>query len=625
MRGSSFSLRATVVPAIATMILAANVGSPCAVVAQDPGTANVHRVFATWQEWEAAYDDLALAIEALARLGQEPIESAEELALVMEARDRVYRVARGVEGYLYVRLQLDGGDEEARSREHLVDETDRQWYSKALPRFTRVITDLGLERTEEWMAGDETLRRYEHFFRGFFAGAEHPLSAGEGEFRALSSVFGQQSSRIYKALAISEAPVVEVTLESGESLELNPGNARSVLEELPGAVDRERANRAWLEALGAQSQTYAALLEGIVRRQEMTAETRGFDSALSAALHSDAIPAAAVRNVVRVAREGSAPLRRYHSLRQAVLGLEDYGLAHRFVPFDPGGRKIDYSEARVLITESSATLGPEVHELVGRAFEEGWIDSVERPGKRAHGGATFVDGHPFVLVNYRASLENVFQLAHEIGHAVHAVLAHETQPFVYSHPSSLTGEAMASVFEGALVDHMVGRATSRDEKIRVLDLSIQNILRLFYRPMLDADFEHRIYDGDEAITGPSLGALYLAVVTDYYGESVNLTAWDAHAWQKTPHYYTSPLYMGRYGLSSAAANALLPGLTSPDEADRATARRALVELMRAGSSGSPLHLLATAGADLLDPQTIEALVVRMGSLVGKLEQVVDQQ
>ncbi len=604
---------------LAGLLLAGTPGPARVARGDGQSTADVSRIFGSWDEWQGAYGDLVAAIDAFDALSEEPIETAERLVAVMEARDRVYRIARGVEGYLYLRLQLNGGDEEARSRQHFIDETDRRWYSSGSPWFTRAVTDLGREKIAEWLAGEETLRRYEFFFRRFFEAAGHPFPEGQDELRTLSSIFRRQSARVYNALAISEAPVIEVTLASGERMELNPGRARTILGELPSALDRKTVSRAWLEALGRQSQTYAALLEGIVKRQKLLADVRGFDSASSAQLHADAIPAGAVRNVIGVAREASAPLRRYHSLRKRVLGLDEYGLADRLVSLDRGGEVIGFDEARRLIEESSSAFGPEVQDLVRRAFAERWIDSIERPGKRAHGGSTFVAGHPYVLVNYRGSLETVFQLAHEIGHAVHALIAHHGQPFVYSHRSSLTSEAVAGVFEGALVEQMVGPATNREEKIRVLDLSIQNILRLFYRPMLDADFELRLYDPDVPITGPSLGALYLAVVTEFYGETVSLNDWDRHTWQQTPHYYTSPLYMGRYGLASAAANALISRLTSPSVSERAVARQAFHDLMRAGASAYPTELLKRAGADLEDPHTTEALIGRLESLVDELE------
>lgn len=608
---------------LAGLLLVGALAPAWIALADGQSTADVSKIFGSWDEWERAYGELESAIDDFEGLTDEPVETAARLVVVMEARDRVFRTARGVEDYIYLLLQLNGNDEEARSREHLLDETDRKWYTTGSPWFTNVVTDLGQEKIDGWMVGEETLRRYDFFFRRFFGLAGHPYPEGQDELRTLSSVFGQQSARVYNALAISEAPVIEVTLESGERIELNSGRSRTILEELSSPVDRRTVSQAWLEALGRQSQTYAALLEGIVKRQKLLAQVREFDSALSAQLYADAIPADAVRNVIRVAREASAPLRRYHSLRKRVLGLDEYGLADRFVPLDQSGREIGFDEAERLIVESSSTLGPEVQDLVRRAFSAGWIDSIERPGKRAHGGATFVAGHPYVLVNYRGSLETLFQLAHEIGHAVHSYIAYHAQPFVYSHPSSLTGESVAAVFEGALVEQMVEETPNQQEKIRVLDLSIQNILRLFYRPMLDADFELRLYETDGPITGPSLEALYLAVVSDFYGETVSLNDWDAHSWQQTPHYYTSPLYMGKYGLSTAAANSLIAQLESPVDTQAASARRALLNLMRSGSSGYPIELLGLAGVDLANSHTIEVLVARLDSLVDELERAVN--
>jgi len=609
--------------ALAGLLLAGTLGVGWAALAEGQSIADVSRVFGTWDEWEGAYGDLVVALDAFEGLAEEPIETAETLVAVLEARDRVYQTARGVEGYLYLRLQLDGGDEEARSREYLIDETDRRWNTVGSPWFTRSLSELGRERIKRWMVAEQALRRYDFFLHRFFDRVGHPYPEGQGELRVLSGIAGRQSDRVYKALAISEGPVVEVTIESGERLELNPGRARSILEELPSALDRASVSRAWLEVLGRQSQTYAALLEGIVERQKLLAEVRGFDSALSAQLDGDAITADAVRNAVRVARETSTPLRRYHSLRKKVLAIDTYGLADRFVSLDEGERKIGFDEARRIVVESSSTLGPEVQELVRRAFSEGWIDSVERPGKRAHGGSTFVAGHPYVLVNYRGSLESLFQLAHEIGHAVHAHLAYNAQPFVYGHRSSLTSEAVASIFEGVLVEHMVERATSAEETIGVIDLSIQNLLRIFHRPMLDADFEIRVYEVIESITGPSLAELYLTVVKDFYGDAVTLTDWDGHGWQRTPHYYTSPLYLGRYGLATAAANVLIPRLTSADGSARTLARQGLLDLMRAGASRYPLELLRRAGADLENPHTFEALATRLESLVDELERALD--
>ena len=599
--------------------------------AEEPGAesspaVDVSRVFASWDAWRSAHEDLVSALEDFEALTHAPIETAERLADVMAARDRVYRVARDVEGYLYLRLQLDSGDEEARSRQSLTDETDQRWSATGLPWFQQALNGLGQATIDRWMAGSPDLRQHAFFFRRFFDRGIG-VHQEEASFRALIDISARQSRRTYRALAVSEAPKVLVTLESEEQLELTVARARTILWELRSPADRRTVHKAWLEELGKQGQTYAALLEGIVSRQDLLARNRGFESALAMALQSDAIPPDAVRNAIRTARESSPVLRRYHALRKRVLALDEYTLADRFIPLEDEERRIEFAEAERWIVDSSAALGADVQDLVRQAFSDGWIDAVERPGKRPHGGATFVQ-RPFVLVNYRDSLDSLFQLAHELGHAVHSLLSHEAQPFVYSHPSTLTSEAVAGVFEGILVQHMVARSTSRAERIRVLDASIQNILRLFYRPMLDADFELRLYErqasnGDQqAITGPALDALYRSVVTEYYGETVSLQSWDAHAWQQTPHYYTSPLYMGRYGLASVTANRWLQQLSSPVESEREAARQGLHRLLRSGASAYPLDLFRQAGVNLEDADMFQGLVTRLNTLIDQLEQAI---
>ena len=601
------------------LALAGVVSPPQEVRAEEPVTADTSLVFESWEEWQGAYDEVVAALDAFEALMDESIGAPKELLAVMGARDRVYRTARAVEGYIYLRLQLDATDEEARSRQHLLDDTDRRWYGKGSPWLNRSLTDLGSSTIQGWLASDEALTLYGFFFRRFFESAGYPFPEGQKDLRALDTIFERQTDRVYRAVTVAEPPSVEVKLESGESLEMNVARARMVFEELTNVLDRHRVSQEWLEELGGRSQTYAALLEGIVKRHKLLAEVRGFDSALSAQLHADAISDQAVRNVVNTAREGVSPLRQYHALRKMELGIEEYGLADRFVPLVPGGQEITLEEARRLILWSSATFGPEVEDLVARAFSERWVDAVERPGKRVHGGSTFVNGQPFVYVNYRGTLDSVFQLVHELGHAVHAFLAYQAQPFVYSHRSSLTSEAVASVFEGALVDFMVGEAESPEAKVRVLDLSLQNLLRLFYRPMLDADFEIRVHEAAGSITGPLLGELYLEVVTLFYGGTVSLNTWDAYTWQQTPHFYTAPLYLGRYGLASAAASVLASRLTEPDPTNASVARREFVELMKSGASDYPLELLRVAGADLEDPETVQILVARAATLVDELE------
>jgi oligoendopeptidase F len=273
--------------AVVGIVLAGSIAHPWEVRAKEQVSADTTLIFESWAEWRDAYEEFVAALDAFEALAEEPIGSASELLSLMEARDRVYRTVRAVEGYLYLRLQLDATDEEARSRQHLLDETDRRWYRKGSPLLTRTLSDLGLSKIQEWMADDEALSLYEFFFRRFFESAGQPAREGQEELRAFQDILEKQTDRVYRALTVAEGPSVEVRLESGELLEMNVARSRMIYEELTSALDRRRVSRAWLEKLGGRSQTYAALLEGIVERLRLLAEVRGFDSALSAQLHAD--------------------------------------------------------------------------------------------------------------------------------------------------------------------------------------------------------------------------------------------------------------------------------------------------------------------------------------------------
>ena len=575
------------------------------------------QIFPGWSAWEEAADGLETRIGDFATLERTRFDDAASLARALEVRDDVFRRARVVEGYVSLRLQLDGADAEALRRQPRLDEVTGAW-DAASSWFAPALVATGPETIAAWSAPGAPLAGHRHFLRRTLRLAAHQAPDGPGF--VIADRLRLQLQRAHSMLSTAEAAAPTVALGDGTALTLTPAVARSILWEIPDAADRQAIQEAWLGSLARQAGTRAALLAGIVLHERDSAAARGYASPLEAALDADGLPPAAVRSALTAAQAGAEPLRRYHRLRRRLLGLERYGTADRFVPLSPAALRFTWDEARELVVESAGTLGPQVRATAERAFSEGWIDAGERPGKRAHGGATFVYGdHPYVLVHYRGDLGSLLQLAHEVGHAVHADLAHRGQPFVYAHFSSLTGEAVAGLHEGALVDLLLRRAATREERGTVLDHAVQNLLRLFHRPALDAGFELALYDGDGVLTGEELARRYLEALVATYGDSVALEEWDGAGWMTTPHFYDSPLYMGRYPLAAAAATALLARLTAPEPAARDAARRDLAELLAAGASDDPLELLRRAGVDLRAPATLAAVVDRMDRLVSDLE------
>ena len=163
--GAGAASRHHPVEALAAALLAVTLASGAARGEELP-TADTSRVFASWGDWEAAHGGFVAALDAFDEISAKPIDSAGRLLAVLEARDRAYRTGRRVEGYIYLRLQLDGTDEEARSRQHLLDESDKRWHTQGQPWLTAALKSIGRQTVEEWVADEEALADYAFFLTG---------------------------------------------------------------------------------------------------------------------------------------------------------------------------------------------------------------------------------------------------------------------------------------------------------------------------------------------------------------------------------------------------------------------------------------------------------------------------
>ena len=324
--------------------------------------------------------------------------------------------------------------------------------------------------------------------------------------------------------------------------------------------------------------------------------------------------------MLEAARAAGPAVARWHRARKRLLGLERYGVADVRVPLGAPRTSLPWSVARGELKTALEPLGPEWNALLRNAFDNGWIDAVERPRKSPVGFSTFVYGtHPFVSIAYRGTPTDVLRLAHELGHAVHHQLAFESQPFGPSRPSVLVAETAAAVDELLLARRMTAAATTPAERLAALDFEAQLIHRSFVDTALDADFEVAVHAAPPGLTAARLAELYRERLVAFHSGALDLEPDDGEGWLEVPHFYTAPFTMARYPLSFAAAARLVEGLTDPDPARATAARGRYLTLLRAGGSRAPLDLLAEAGADLRNSDTVAAVPRRLDALAAALE------
>ena len=427
----------------------------------------------------------------------------------------------------------------------------------------------------------------------------------------------------YGALTTADMKFPSIALASGDRVTLTYGQYRALLETNRRQEDRAAAYRAFHQAYADNQNTYAALYNGVLQRDWFHAQARGYTSTLEAALHGDNIPTSVVDNLIQATKAGVEPLRRYHRLRKRVLGLEQYCLFDIFVPLVEHDARYVYDTVGEWIVDSVAPLGADYQRHVRDAFDGRWIDVFENAGKRSGAYSAPVYGsHPYMLLNYNETLDAVFTLAHEMGHSMHTLLAHQTQPFVYASYTIFVAEVPSTLNEALFLDLMLERAASRQERIVLLQHAIDSIASTFYTQVLFADFElqaHRLVENDQPVTADTLNTIYSTLLREYHGDVISEEALSRVTWARIPHFFSTPYYVYQYATCFASTARLMQDLRAPDAARRADGVARYLSLLRAGGSDYPMNLLARAGVDLSQPDTVRAVSVELDLLVARLE------
>jgi oligoendopeptidase F len=317
------------------------------------------------------------------------------------------------------------------------------------------------------------------------------------------------------------------------------------------------------------------------------------------------------------------PLRRYHRLRRQVLKVPTYQVYDFSIPLVTFDKKYAYDAVLDRIVTSVEALGPEYQARMRQGFAGGWIDVYENEGKRSGAYSAPVYGtHPYMLLNYTDTLDDVFTLAHEMGHSMHTILSHETQPFIYSSYTIFVAEVPSTLSEALLLEYMLEHSTDPIERIVLLQHAIDNIAGTFYTQVLFADYElqaHRLVEQDQPITADVLTKMYTQLLQDYYGDAVDLNPLTGLTWSRIPHFFNSPYYVYQYATCFASAARLAREIMggAPDRRDDARSR--YLELLRSGGNDYPMEQLKKAGVDLSQPDTVQAVVNQLDDLVTRLE------
>jgi oligoendopeptidase F len=583
---------------------------------------NLHDIFPNWEEWDAAYKQLEAGIEKYAALKGTLASGPAKLLEAFRLSEELGQLAYRVWYFPSLRYDEDQRDNVVNAKRQQVQILFARW-KQAESWFNPELLLIPLATVREWMDKSEPLNLYRFAIEDLYRQQEHVLDEKGERLMSLASRLASSPNESYWALSTADAKFPKITLSTGEEITVSYGQYRAILATRREQADREKAFLALHDAYQATLNTYATLYNGVCQRDWFQARARGYTSTLEGALHGDNIPPSVVENLIETTRAGVEPLRRYHRLRRRALGVPSYHVFDFSIPLVSFDKKYEYEQVLDWIVDAVAPLGAEYQARMRQGFGGGWIDVYENDGKRSGAYSAPVYGtHPYMLLNYTDTLDDVFTLAHEMGHSMHTILSHETQPFIYSSYTIFVAEVPSTLSEALLLDYMLERSTDPIERIVLLQHAIDNITSTFYTQVLFADYElraHRLAEQDQPITAEILTDMYRGLLTDYYGDALDLNPQTGITWARIPHFFNSPYYVYQYATCFASAARIAEQIMRGEEPNRLAARERFLTLLRSGGSDYPMEQLRRAGIDLSQPDTVRAIVNQLDDLVTRLE------
>jgi len=579
-------------------------------------------IYPNWQAWEAGMVEIEAKMEAFAKLKGSLAQGPAAVLRAYQGYDEIGKLQYLVYRYPQLQRDTDTRDQAVAARFQRVGAVFAK-FDTATSWFTPELLKVPQATMEKWIADTPALSPYRFTILDNYRQQKHVLDEAGERLLSLASQFNRTPQATYQELSTSDIKFPSITLADGKEVTLSPGNYSALLESNPNQADRARAAAAHIGTYGATANTYAAIYNSLAQRDWFMAQARNFPTTLDAALDGNNIPRPVVETLVETTRAGTAPLQRYLKLKKKLLGLQEFHLYDNFVPVFRSDKTYPYEQARDAVLASVAPLGADYVAKYRRFVAGGRVDVYENEGKKSGAYSAGVYGvGPYLLLNHNDTLDSLFTLAHEGGHAMHTVLSYETQPFVTADYTIFVAEVASTTNERFLLEHLLKQTSDPKERFLLLQHSVQEIVNTFYTQVMFADFElqaHRRVEKGEPVTTEVLNTIYADLLKAYYGDAVTVDEFYKFTWSRIPHFFNTPYYVFQYATCFASSAQLFNAMNTGPQAERQAATERYLTLLKSGGNDHPMAQLKKAGVDLTQRATVQAVVEQMDALVTRMQ------
>ena len=580
-------------------------------------TWNLGDMFESDEAWSAEFE----AAQAL------PMRAAAFAGRLCESAQTLYEYLR-LEDEAGVRLSMLYGYASCKSDQDTANAFYQDMRGKAMSLYvayagagafaTPEIIAVDDERFESFYKDEPRLETYRRVLYRVRRMAEHVLSEAEERLLAAAGEMAASPDNIHSIFMNADISFPPVKDADGNEHTLTNETFVPMLEGADRML-RKTAFETYYARLGEFKNTIAAALDGQFKQLRFFAAARNYPTTLAAALDGNEVPEEVYENLIDAVHANMDKMYRYVALRKKLLGVDELHMYDVYTPLVPDAtQKISFDEAKETVLAALSVLGEDYTALLKKGFAERWIDVYENQGKR--GGAYSTDAarpHPYVLLNHKDTLDGMFTLAHEMGHALHSWHSCKNQPVCTSDYVIFVAEVASTCNEVLLMRYLLGRTTDKRERAYLINHFLDQFKGTLYRQTMFAEFELNIGQmaaQGQTLTADVLSAEYKRLNELYYGPDMVVDDFIAMEWARIPHFYYN-YYVFQYATGYSAAIALSRRILR----EGAPAVKDYLGFLSGGCSKSPIDLLKGAGVDMTSPEPVNQALALFGELLDEME------
>ncbi len=583
----------------------------------------VEALYAGWKEWEEDFDKWARPGRAVRWPELDPqkfdLYNSKEIKKLLDVFMEASRYLTKLYTYAHLRHDEDVAEDRAKQG-YVAAVASLHAFQEAVSWIEPTILQMPSEQLE-LLIHSQDLSEYKIYLEKMVRLKQHTLSTSEEKLLALASQATESAQRAFGALNNADLKFPEIVSGDGSKKELTHGTY-SLYMRGQDRVLRKAAFTRLHESFLSFENTFCELIHGQIQKHAFEAKARGYASCLDAALFPYQIDPVVYRSLVETVKAKNSYLHRYVRLRKKLLGYDKLHFYDMQVPIvEEVDMNMSYTEAEKLVVASVGVLGKEYQEILQKGFTvERWVDRYENKRKRsgAYSSGCY-DSHPYILMNYHGTFQDVTTLAHEAGHSMHSYYSTRHQPYHYSQYPIFLAEVASTFHEELLFHYLLDRTKDQKQKAFLINQKIDDIRGTLFRQTMFAEFELSLHEWVEKgvpLTPGFLKEKYACLHGEYYGSDLELDPEVCIEWARIPHFYYN-FYVYQYATGISAAHALVEKVLQ----EGGLAQQRYLEFLSSGCSLYPIDTLARAGVDMRTSAPVEALLAYFNRLVSDLEQI----